>query len=46
MKSTVRTCGLALRYQLESFIFIGGSGSQPGFVDKNSIVAASYPSGR
>ena len=34
------------KYQLESFIFIGGSGPAPGFVDKNSIVAASYPSGR
>ena len=33
-------------YNVQEFIFVGGSGPAPGFVGANTAVAASYASGR
>ena len=33
-------------YKVEEFIFVGASGPSPGFVGADTVVAASYPSGR
>lgn len=34
------------KYKVEEFIFVGASGPAPAFVGADTVIAASYPSGR